>query len=294
MSIEKILFPTKFRELAFNSLESLLVLRKAGLRQVILCHIISREEVGFVPYGGYLKEEEERLREEARIRFEDWQRTLSDKGIESKIVIVVGKPAPQILHIAKEEGVDLIVFGRKKRIDTQSFVGSHTLQIISRTQIPTLVSKYMVRFELDGVPIMKINDRIFEMPLIAVNWSDVSQRAVRFLAEFGEVINKVFIFHNIAIKISAAHKKEEIRQMEEESTKRLEGFCEILRNSGIETELHLSAGGMLDEILRISRERKASMIVIGNTCRGRLHEMLHKSISYQVTKRSELPTLLVP
>jgi nucleotide-binding universal stress UspA family protein len=294
MPIEKILFPTKFRELAFNSLESLLVLKKAGLRQIILCHVISREEVGFVPYGGYLKEEEERLREEARIRFEDWQGTLSDKGIESKTVIVVGKPVPQILHIAEEEDVNLIVFGRKKRIDTQSFVGSHTLQIISRTRIPALVSKYMVQFKLDGVPVTKINDRIFEMPLIAVDWSDVSQRAVRFLVEFREVIKKVFIFHNIAIKISAAHKKEEIRQMEEESTKRLEGFSKLLQKSGMETELHIGAGEILDEILRISRERKASMIVIGNTCRGRLHEMLHKSISYQVAKKSELPTLLVP
>ena len=90
MKIEKILFPTKFRHLALNSLEQLYPLKAAGLKEVVLCYIIPRDEVGFVPYGGYLKEEEERLRAEARIRFEDWQQSLSKQGISSKIVIEVG------------------------------------------------------------------------------------------------------------------------------------------------------------------------------------------------------------
>jgi nucleotide-binding universal stress UspA family protein len=62
-----------------------------------------------------------------------------------------------------------------------------------------------------------------------------------------------------------------------------------------EAEPHLGAGGVLDEMLRISRERDASMIVIGNTSKDRfLNDMLQRSLSYQVTKQSELPTLLVP
>ena len=58
MKIEKILFPTKFRELAFDSLESLLVLKEVGLKEVVLYYVIPREEISFVPYGGYLKQEE--------------------------------------------------------------------------------------------------------------------------------------------------------------------------------------------------------------------------------------------
>ena len=52
---------------------------------------------------------------------------------------------------------------------------------------------------------------------------------------------------------------------------------------------------MLDEIVRISRERNASMIIVGNTSKDRLlSNILDRSLSYQVTKISELPTLLVP
>jgi len=115
MKFEKVLFPTKFRELAFNSLESLLELKKIGLKEVVLTYVIPRDEVAFVPFGGYMKDEEERLREEARIRFEDWQEAMSKHGLDSKIIIKVGNPIPKIISIAEEEKVDLIIAGRKKR-----------------------------------------------------------------------------------------------------------------------------------------------------------------------------------
>ena len=102
MKIERLLFPTKFGELDLNSLESLFMLKDAGLKEVILYYVIPREEVGFVPYGGYLKEEEERIREEVRIRFEDWQKSLSAKEINSRIIIEVGEPVPNILNIAEK------------------------------------------------------------------------------------------------------------------------------------------------------------------------------------------------
>ena len=68
MSIEKILFPTKFRELAFDALDSLILLKEAGLKEIIFLHVILREDVGFVPFGGYLKKEEKKMKAEARIR----------------------------------------------------------------------------------------------------------------------------------------------------------------------------------------------------------------------------------
>ena len=74
-----------------------------GLGEIILTHIIPRDEVAFVPYGGYMKDEEERLREEARIRFEDWEKTISRAGIKSKIHIEVGNPIPKIVEIAEAE-----------------------------------------------------------------------------------------------------------------------------------------------------------------------------------------------
>ena len=296
MAIERILFPTKFRELSFDSLDPLLVLKDAGLREIILCHIIAREDVGFVPFGGYMKEEEERMVEEARIRFEDWQKSISDRGLESKIVIKVGEPVPQILHVAEDEKADMMVVGRKKETRFEHpFAGSNTLQLITRSKIPALVSKFMVCFKVDGNEVCeRINNRIFDRPMLVTDWSEPCKRALGFVSAIGSVIKEALIFHDIDSRELKNYGRDEIQRIEEQSSVKLNEFCAILRNSGVKAESHLGAGDLLKEIIRISREREATMIIIGTSGKSRFSEFLHGSVSHEIAKVSELPTLLVP
>lgn len=55
MILYKIVYPTKFRELAYKSLFELLELIERGLKEIILLYIIPREEVVYVLFGGFLK-----------------------------------------------------------------------------------------------------------------------------------------------------------------------------------------------------------------------------------------------
>jgi nucleotide-binding universal stress UspA family protein len=295
MEFKKILFPTKFRELAFNSLESILELKKAGLKEVVLTYIIPRDEVAFVPYGGYMKDEEERLREQARIRFENWQEAISAEGIESKIRIEVGNPVPKLLRIAEEEKVDLIIAGRKKRtVLGKVYVGSHTLELIRRSTVPVLVSKYMVRFEWEGDLITRVNDRLFTAPLLATDWSEPSKKALGLVSSFKELADKVMVTHIIGVKISKGLDKSELNRIEKESKERLEEYCDRLKKDGINAESHLFSGRSAHEIVRVAREHKASMIVMGTTGKDRFKEFWLGSVSHRVTESSELPVLLVP
>lgn len=295
MPIEKILFPTKFRELSFNALESLLVLKEAGLKEVILLHVIPREEVGFVPFGGYLKKEEERMKEEARIRFEDWQKSLTNAGVNSKVVIKVGNILHEILTTSEVEDVDLIVVGRKKRITNENIfmTGNITSQVISRSKVPVLISKYMVQFKWDDAILTKVNDRPFELPLLVVDWTKTSERAIQFFMNLQGAVVKSLVFHCIDVSISYEGDKSTICHEEEECRKRLTDYCKRLKSVGIDAESHLGAGDTVEEVLRFSRERDISMIVMGTTGKGRFDELLHGSISHEVARRSELPTLLV-
>jgi nucleotide-binding universal stress UspA family protein len=297
MSIEKILFPTKFRELAFDALDSLLVLKEAGLKEIIFLHVILREDVGFVPFGGYLKKEEEKMRAEARIRLEDWQKTLDEKGIKSSIHIEVGEPVHEILALAEKERVDLVVVGRKKRIDIEhTFIGSYTHKFITRAKFMTFVSKYRVEYKFDNAELTKVNDRPFENPLVTVGGAEeLAQRVIDSLKKFKGAVKKAIVFFNIDEKMIDEKDEAEMAQLKEECKQTCRKYCEQLEAEGIEAEMHLGAGGILDEILRVSRERKASMIVAGNTSEHRfLENLLHRSLSYQVAKVSELPVLLVP
>ena len=295
MEFKKILFPTKFRELAFNSLESILELKKAGLKEIVLTYIIPRDEVAFVPFGGYMKDEEERLREQARIRFENWQEAASAEGIESKIRIEVGNPVPKLLRIAEEEKVDLIIAGRKKRtVLGKVYIGSHTLELVRRSRVPILVSKYMVRFECEGDLITRVNDRIFTRPLLATDWSEPSEKALKLVSSFKGLADKVLVTHIIGVKISKGLDKSELNRIEKESKERLEEYCGRLRKDGINAEPHLFSGQSAPEIIRVAREHKASMIVMGTTGKDRFKEFWLGSVSHRVTESSELPVLLVP
>ena len=295
MKFEKILFPTKFRELDFNALESLLELRQAGLKEIVLTFVIPREDVAFVPFGGYLKDEEERLREEARIRFEDWQASVSKKGIKTKIRIEVGSPIPEIMSIAEEEKVDLIVAGRGKRTDIEEvYLGSHTLGLIRRATIPILVSKYMVRFEREGELVTQVNGRIFAKPFLATDWSKPSEKAMEVLMALKGSVEKAMVAHIIEVKIAKGHDKSGLERLEKESEKRLKEYCDTLKKNGIKAESHLSSGKSAHEIVRVAREHKASMIIMGTTGKDRFKEFWLGSVSHRVAEESELPVLLVP
>ncbi|MCK4468202.1 MAG: universal stress protein [Desulfobacterales bacterium] len=295
MKIKKILFPTKFRELAFNSLESLLELKEIGLKEVVLTYIIPRDEVAFVPFGGYMKDEEERLREQARIRFEDWQEAITQEGIESKIRIEVGNPIPQLYRIAEEEKVDLIVAGRKKRTALEKvYVGSHTLDLIRRSKVPVLISKYMVRFEWEGELITRVNDHIFTKPLFATDWSKPSEKALKLVSSFKGLTDTVMVTHIIGVKISKNLDKSELRRIERESKERLGNYCDTLKKAGLKAEPHLFSGRSSAEIIRVAREHKATMIVMGTTGKDRLKEFWLGSVSHRVAEASERPLLLVP
>ncbi|MGD8721483.1 MAG: universal stress protein, partial [Desulfobacterales bacterium] len=76
MKIKKLLFVTKFEELGLDALQSLLILRKAGLEHVVFVNVIERERVAMRRGTGYNKEAEIRLRETANIRFIDWAENL--------------------------------------------------------------------------------------------------------------------------------------------------------------------------------------------------------------------------
>jgi nucleotide-binding universal stress UspA family protein len=265
------------------------------LKLYIRSHIISREEVGFVPYGGYLKKEEEAIREKARIRLEDWQKSISDNNIDSRVIIKVGRKVHEILHLAESEKADLIVVGKKKGAGLDNpLAGSDTIEIVNRIKVPALVSKYIVEYKLDKEKVVKVNDHIFENPMLITNWSEKCRCALDLLISMSGAVNRAVVFHVIDDATIKKSDKAQIHNIETECKKRLNEYCEKLKSAGIEAEAHLGAGDVIDEVLRISRERHASMLITGTTCKDKIHEIFQGSISHEITKLSELPTLLVP
>ena len=294
MRFKTVLFHTHFRELALNSLRTIMELKTAGLKSIVLTHIIPRDDVSFVPYGGYLKETEIQMKTEAQIRFEDWQKILTEHGIQSRIRIEVGAPNAEILSIAEEETVDLIVIGRKKRtLLERVYVGSHIMDILRRSKVPVLMSKYMVQFEWEGEQLTRTNEHVFERPMLATDWSQPSKNALMGMSALKGIAKTILVVHVIDAKLTKGMNKDSIDRLEKESKQRLENYCRQIGQFGIETEYHLSAGKTVPELIRLSRDHKASMIVMGKTGKDWFEQYWLGGVSHQVAELSELPVLVI-
>ena len=295
MAFKTLLYHTRFRELAFNSLKSLLELKAVGLKKVVLAHVIPREDVAFVPYGGTLKDFENRIREEARLKFDDWIQTIGDPQLEFHQRIEVGATNAAILDMAKEDRADLIVVGRKKRTALEKvYVGTHVLDILRRSNVPVLMSKYMVQYEWQGESLMRTNEQIWKRPLLASDWSEPSRRALDATLALKGLVEKLIVTHVLGARRIKNLEPPALKRIEDESEKRLQAYCRQVDEAGIQSESHLAVGRTVEEIIKMSRDFGATMIVMGRTGKDWFHEYWLGGVSHQIAELSELPVLLIP
>ncbi len=221
MEIKKLLFVTRFDNLRFDALQSLMDLKKAALNHVVFLNVIERDKVAMRRGKGYEKSAEIRLREKANIRFIDWAETLFEQGMEVGVYIVVGSFAGQVIQAAEKEVVDLIVLspekkGRLERI----YSGSDITEIVHRSATPVLVYKYLSR---KG----PLAENPFEKPLLATNWSTASKRAIDYLKSLKAVIQEVDVVHVASEKDLKETSAMGIQKTRKENRRKLDDLCDV-------------------------------------------------------------------
>jgi nucleotide-binding universal stress UspA family protein len=287
MDIKKLLFVTKFNDLSFNALQSLLCLRSASLNHVVLTNVIEREKVAMQRGHGYKKSDEVRLRETANIRFIDWAENLFEQGMEVGVYIVVGNLIKKVIEAADKEQADLIVIGRsRKRFIDQLYLGSDVTEIIQQSATPVLVYK---------PPTDKIDllDKPFDRPLLTTDWSAASTQAEELLRPLKNVIQKINIVH-VADEKTLKGSAMAIQKVRKDCRAKLEKIVDRFENHGIEASAHVYIGEQTEEIERAAADCQASMIVIGSSSKSAWSERWLGSTPKTIAENSVYPTLVVP
>jgi nucleotide-binding universal stress UspA family protein len=281
MEIRKMLFVTDFEGLWFDALRSLMALRGVGLDHVVLLHVIERK------IGYYTKEEKERLRAMAEVRFVDWAQSLYEEGMECGSYIVVGDTVRKMIETVEEEEVDLVVINRQKRTKMEKFyIDSKTLEFLRKTPRTVLVHKYQSE---SG----RVNEGLFERPLLAMDWSPPATRALDFLVGLKGIIKKLQVVQVVTDKDIEGLGKRGLLKMEREHRRKLYELCSSLKDEGIEADAHLYIGDVA-QIHNAAREYEATLLATGTTRKSSWQARWLRSISQELAEQSELPTLLVP
>jgi nucleotide-binding universal stress UspA family protein len=126
----KILFPTDFSDHASAVVPILEGIE--GLGKVILLHVVTRGET---------KEEIDISMETAQQRLEAIAEGLKRAGKEAEVVVHLGSPTDEIIHLAENEDVSLIVMGRHGHGRVREMVlGSTAYMVAKRAKRPVLIA----------------------------------------------------------------------------------------------------------------------------------------------------------
>jgi nucleotide-binding universal stress UspA family protein len=288
MEIHKILFVTKFEELWFDAVESLMDLRKASLDHVVFLNVIERDKVALRRGKGYQKNEEVRLREMANIRFINWAETLFERGLEVGAYIVVGSLVKQVATAIEKEEIDLVVVGHEKkgRIE-RLYSSSDILEIIRRSRKPVLVYKYKSDQTIAA-------EKPFDRPLLATCFSETSQTAIDYLKRLHQTIKKITVVHVADPKALKQSSAMSVQKTRKEIRSKLDDLCDMLNAEGIDASPGVYVGNPGKELVTAAKECAATMIIAGTSSNSSLKEKLVGSTTRFLAEKTVIPTLLIP
>ena len=111
--------------------------------EVVVVHVV--EVLGFGPSMGpygissppMTEDEVEEMRDLVR---RDWCKVLADANVDFRVVVREGRPAPMLIEIARSEGAELVVTGRRGRGGfAELLLGSTSHQLAHHVDRPLVI-----------------------------------------------------------------------------------------------------------------------------------------------------------
>ncbi len=282
--IKKVLFPVDFSvvsEYAFGN--CIPKFFSTGVAyELILFHALDVD----LQIPGELQVAEE-LAKEYKQKIDKISKEFEEMGIKTKGIVRLGTPVLEIARIAEEEDVDLIYMPMKgENIIREMLIGSTAANVARAAKKPVL----LVRYEWDrGKKAVKCYwdaRRVFDRPLLAVDFSPCSDKVVSSTEIYKELVKEAILLHVVDYG-KASETEENIRKAMEQMKKYVEKLdfpCEIVVHSGVASK----------EILMTAPAMGATLIVIGKKGRSIIKELLMGSTAEIVIRNSVLPVLIVP
>ncbi len=251
MSVERILYVTdRVKELPL-ALRGLLPLGTRGLQEIIVLLKAGSPEVS----------------------------GLSADGITVKVLAANRLNASRIVEVASGEKASLIAVDLDRNVNISC--GSLYRKLIRTADIPILFMHHSGSVQ-DGE-----GKGFFSNVIFPTDWSSVSERALRQLLEFKELLGELELVTVISGKLSVRDMRQ-LRGRISETRKRL-------LDNRIDAESHIYAGTVPEEILTAAGDYHASLIVMGGESEKKsLRKAIRGSATSRVATDAALPVLVVP
>ena len=221
----------------------------------------------------------------------------SAPGIQTDAVIREGSVAAEILLQADSMRADLVVMGTHGRSGVDRWLmGSVTERVLRKSRCPVLTVPPGLPDAVPAAPVL------FKHIVCPVDFSDSSMRALDYAKSLArEADAELTVLHVSATELdipfdypvgeTSLTLAEFQKRQEEDATRRLE---EAARNEEAYTSrTRLTRGKPWKEILRVSTESNADLIVLGVHGRGVADLMFFGSTTQHVVRQAPCPVLTI-
>lgn len=290
----RVLFPTDFSAYANAVFSCLPHLRPAlGIGVIVLVSVIKDSDV---PMPDTMNREEfRRVEWSVQERLNIARMALEGQGVRVFTHVRYGAPARQILEVAEEEQVDLIILGAQgKTLAQELLLGSVAYEVVRGATVPVLIEKAHVVREMGRVQCQLFCQGMFSRVLHPTDFSECAQAAFQVVKRLKSAgTEEVIVLHVQDERIMKHRSPEQIAAFDQEDTGRLQGLCRTLQMFGLSARPLLRRGHPVRETLRVAEEENASLIALGSYGRSALREILMGSTLENVLRLSRLPVLAV-
>lgn len=289
----RILFPTDFSAYANAVFACLPDLKAAGMGEVVLLSVIRPSDVPMpetvnresLAYWQFSLEEQLNV---ARM-------ALEGKGLSVITRVAYGNPVEQILQVALDEQVDLIVLGAQGMTAAQELmIGSTAYEVVRRATLPVLLKKMEVVRELGHIKCHDVCKNLFAHVLHPTDFSECAEAAFRVVKRLKSAGTKQVTVLHVQDERNMRHRPEQqIREFDLKDQERLEKLCKALLMFGLQAQPMLKHGIPFRETLKTAEETGAGLIVLGSHGKSAAQELLAGSTLENVIRLSRQAVLVV-
>lgn len=291
---EKILIPTDLSEETDKIFDFALALK--GLKEVIAVHTIEaaeyelikehkEEEQQATPAHGIapsevesrhmpqeMKRKEEKLAEKGK--------KLAEAGVRFKPLVDEGNTVDmKIVELAEKEDASLILIGSHGKSAWEEILyGSVSEKVARKARVPVLPLRYDL---FQNTAPAELASGMFKKVLFPVDLTPSSDKVLDLLQLIKP--QEVTILYSVP--------QQESEEIDEAARKKkLDNMKNELNAAGIKTEVVLTYGDVLENILKAADG--STSVVMASTGKGVLKEWLTGSISLNVVRKAKIPVIL--
>jgi len=283
---EKILFPTDFSEEAKTELRCITGI--PGIREIILLHVVRQYPL---PMATAITEG--LAMRNAQVYLQKAKTYIASLNPDIRVTLeetTATDVTDSILENAENFRADLIVIHASIKGTMTGVLFSHvSSKVLCRiSRINVMITPHTLIDSLTGLKYEKFCPMIFSRILCPTNFSEHSLKATA-LAGTMNGVGEIILLHVVREGEGGHYPEERVKAAEI----RINTLCDQLTAQGIKARIIVMAGKPEIEIPRIAREEDVSLVWMGSTAHGCLHDFFFGSTVHDVIMNAARPVIVI-